>query len=278
MRIRITASELREKVRDEIADSIAIYRESRSEAEEDFEIPDGPPTEQEITDFICTNQLLDFDTVSFLTEYPLLGFDARIDSVRAEWLSDFLGKVREWAETNTWFGADLIDISKIIVPQPNESLIWSPPQSIRPSWIENSPTALMLAADLLNKGKLLSELHWRDFEKLIASLLEEAGWDVELTQGSKDGGIDVIAQMNDPIIGEIKALWQAKKYHPNNKVKLSQVRELSAIRDDKKATKAIIVTTSQLTSGAIEWIRRDEYRLDYKEKDDIEKWVLDSIS
>ena len=52
---------------------------------------------------------------------------------------------------------------------------------------------------------------------------------------------------------------------------------LSAIRDSQKATKGVIVTTSHLTRGAIDWIRTDEFRLEYQEREDIERWVLNSL-
>ena len=55
------------------------------------------------------------------------------------------------------------------------------------------------------------------------------------------------------------------------------MRELSAIRDYQKATKGMIVTTSSLSKGALNWIRRDEYRLRYKDKNDIENWVLGTL-
>jgi restriction system protein len=129
----------------------------------------------------------------------------------------------------------------------------------------------------VKQGKLLSEINWRDFEKLVAQLLEKSGWKMELTQGSKGGGIDVVAAMEDSEVGLIKSLWQTKKFHPSNKVQINVVRELSAIRDDQKATKGMIVTTSSLSKGALNWIRRDEYRLRYKDKNDIENWVLGTI-
>ncbi len=278
MRIRITASELRDIVSEEIAKTIDGHRASRDFSESDYLNPDGDPTDQEITDFIRTNQLLDIETIEFLTEPDFLGFEARTDSVRAEWLEEFRSNVSGWSETETWLGADLINVVQMILPEPNESSIWRPESGIiRPNWIEYSPTALMLAADLLKNGRLLSELHWREFEKLIATLLEQSGWNVVLTRGSKDGGVDVVATKDNAVLGKIKSLWQAKKYGPGNKVELRDVRDLSAVRDDQKATKAIIVTTSHLTKGAIEWIRRDEFRLYYREKADVEKWVLDSL-
>ena len=116
-----------------------------------------------------------------------------------------------------------------------------------------------------------------EFSRLVAQLLEKSGWKMELTQGSKGGGIDVVAAMEDSEAGLIKSLRQPKKFHPSNKVQINVVRELSAIRDDQKATKGMIVTTSSLSKGARNWIRRDEYRLRYKDKNDIENWVLGTI-
>ena len=278
MRIRITAAELRDIVGEEISNTIEGHRASRDFDKTDYQKPVGAPTEQEITDFIRTNQLLDIETIEFLTEPDFLGFEARTDSVRAEWLEEFRSNVIDWSETETWLGADLVDVVQLVLPEPTESNIWRPQSGIiQPNWVDKSPTALMLAADLLKNGRLLSELHWREFEKLIATLLEQSGWNVELTRGSKDGGIDVVAIKDDPALGKIKSLWQAKKYRLGNKVELRDVRDLSAVRDEQKATKAVIVTTSHLTKGAIDWIRRDEFCLEYREKADIEKWVLDSL-
>ncbi len=278
MRIRLTAAELREIVPEQITISIDSHRASRSVIEADYRTPSGPPTEQEVTDFINSNQLLDNETIEFLTNPGFLDFEVRINSYRAEWFVEFRSNVIDWTETETWLGADMIEVQELIKPEPAMTKIWYPTSSkTQPNWIEKSPTALMITADLLKSDRLLSELNWREFKKFIVTLLEKAGWLVELTKDTKDGGVDVIATTKDPNVGLIKSLWQAKKYHPKNKVQLRQVRELSAIRGDQKATKAIIVTTSYLTRGAIDWIRRDEFRLDYKDKNDMEKWVLDLI-
>lgn len=279
MRLRLSATYLRDIVQKEISSTIEGHRASREIVEPNYyQSPSGEPTDQEVTDFIRTNQLLDFDTIEFLTQPSLLGFEARLVSVRVEWFEEFRENIRNWAETETWLGADMLDIEMIVNPEPANSLIWRPSLTgTKPSWIEKSPSALMIAADLLKHGRLLSELSWRDFEKLIAELLEQSGWEIELTHGSKDGGIDVVAIMENSDLGLIRSLWQAKKYPPSNKVQISIVRELSAIRDNQKATKGMIVTTSSLTRGALNWIKQDEYRLGYKDKNDIENWVFDSI-
>ena len=57
-------------------------------------------------------------------------------------------------------------------------------------------------------------------------------------------------------------------------VRLSHVRELSAVRESFDATKGIIVTTSRLTREAIEWIRRDACKLSFKDNQKLIEWIL----
>jgi len=43
----------------------------------------------------------------------------------------------------------------------------------------------------------LDNLSWREFEKLIAELLEADGYSIKLMAGTKDGGVDVVAEKLD---------------------------------------------------------------------------------
>jgi len=140
-------------------------------------------------------------------------------------------------------------------------------------FVEGFPNHILMAEDLLRNGHLLSQMHWRDFEKLIAELLEFNGWNVTLLNETKDGSIDVFAELNDNLLGPIKAIWQAKKYSPENKVQLHQLRELSGTLQNSKATKAIMVTTSSFTKGALNWVQNDKYRLEAKDGKYVEKWL-----
>ena len=94
-----------------------------------------------------------------------------------------------------------------------------------------------------------------------------------MTRPSKDGGIDLYASRVDASVGSVKTLWQAKKYGEQKKVRLSDVRELSGVLHKSGLTKGILVTTSHLTRGALEWVRQDIYRLDYKDKEQVEHWI-----
>lgn len=259
----VTAAYLRDMVADAIAPSIEIYRLSRlSSGEEDYTFPTGCPTDEKIDDFICHNALLDEEKVEQLIDPGLLGFYAKTASAKEEWLKEFQNHLQDWAKNQSW-----------LEYQPNETTLWTPTTSLVPAWLSTSPSCVILAADLLREGKLLSELKPREFEELIGTLLEAEGWRVKVTQASRDGGIDVVAIKSDETLGEIRSVWQAKKYRATNKVKLSDVRELSAVREDERATKGFMVTTSRLTRDAIEWVKRDIYRLGYKEHAHIKRWI-----
>lgn len=119
----------------------------------------------------------------------------------------------------------------------------------------------------------IDDMTWREFEKLIATLLEKDGYVVDLMQGSKDGGVDVIAVKDMGAAGYFKTLWQAKKKAQKNKVGISIVRELADTRQEFGASKGIIVTSSYLTRGALQRVDRDKYILGKVDRNDLEHWI-----
>ncbi len=119
----------------------------------------------------------------------------------------------------------------------------------------------------------LDGLSWREFEKLVAELLERDGYAVELMQGRRDGGVDVVAVKDLGPHGRFKALWQAKKLDLRNKVGISVVRELADTRMELGASKGIIVTSSYLTRGARERVERDRYLLGKVDRGDLDAWI-----
>lgn len=185
---------------------------------------------------------------------------------------DIADKIQDWPTGFEWINYLPLDINKVFGNKPQ---IWTP-NNIIPTWVSNNYSYIILAKKILNEGRSLTEMHWREFEKLIGNLLEYEGWKVEVTRGTKDGGIDVIAIKSIESIGLTKSIWQLKKYNSKNFVQVKDVRELSAIIDDYKATKGIVVTTSRLTRGAIEWVKKDLFRIDYKDKPQLEDWILKS--
>jgi len=277
MLIQTTAARLRQAIADGLSPTIGTHRASRREQDRDYEPPMGSPTDGEIDDFIASNPLLEPVMVEQLMSEGILGYAAKGVTLSASTYREFKEAVEGWAENETWLAADEPWLVPISPPQPHETALWLPETDLRPTWVDASPSALLLAAEILSSGRMLHELHWRDFELLVGELLEREGWSVFVTRGSRDGGIDIIAEKVDPIIGQLKALWQAKKYSPSRKVRLCEVRELSALRTTEMATKALVVTTSRLTRGALDWIRRDTFGLGYREGREVEEWVRKSL-
>ena len=185
---------------------------------------------------------------------------------------DIADKIKKYPKGFEWLNNLPVDKDKVFG---HHSKIWKPGDII-PSWLNCNPNYILLAKELLSHKRSITEFHWKEFEKLIGSLLENEGWKIELTRGTKDGGIDIIAIKQSETLGFIKTIWQAKKYNNNSVVQVKDVREMSALIDDLKATKGIVVTTNRLTRGAVDWIRKDLFRIDYKDQKQLEDWILRS--
>ena len=151
-----------------------------------------------------------------------------------------------------------------------QSILEAPPAELR---LARFSPSFSLLRRLQAGPTALDEISWRDFERLIASLLETDGYNVELMRGSKDGGVDVIAVKDLGPSGYFKTLWQAKKWALSNKVGLSVVRELADTRQELGASKGVIVTSSYLTRGALERIKRDKYLLGKVDRQDLDAWI-----
>lgn len=135
-----------------------------------------------------------------------------------------------------------------------------------------SPSIGLLKA-IADKKFDLNDLHWRQFEEMVAELLKLEGYKVELGPGSKDGGVDVCATKLLPGVGPILTVWQAKKLGRGNKVEVSTIRELADTREQFKASKGIVVTTSFLTQGALDRVTRDEHILGKVDNSDLLSWI-----
>jgi hypothetical protein len=154
---------------------------------------------------------------------------------------------------------------------------WTPAEglvSVSPLWSKTAPGSLLIADEFIRKGRPFHEMTFRQFEGLVGDLLQCEGWNVTVMRGTKDGGIDVLAELTDPTFGPIRSIWQAKKYDPlKSKVQLCHIRELAFVLDDNRATKAIAATTSYFTRGALDLINQQQFRLHSMDKDMVEAWA-----
>ena len=93
--------------------------------------------------------------------------------------------------------------------------------------------------------KWLQKLSPKEFEQYIAHLFKNLGYSVEITGGSYDGGIDVIATKNG-----INHYIQCKKYI-TSQVPVGAVRDFYGAMVDKGAqAKGFFITTNKFTLEA----------------------------
>lgn len=120
--------------------------------------------------------------------------------------------------------------------------------------------------------ELMRDVTPRQFEELVAELLERLGYKTELTPASKDGGFDMYAARKDGV-ATLLYLVECKRYVPPNKVGVEIVRQLHGTVSEKNATGGIVATTSLFTAGAKDFQRKIEYRMELHDYAGIQEWV-----
>ena len=104
---------------------------------------------------------------------------------------------------------------------------------------------------LAEHPKYLYNVKHRDFERLVAHLLETLGFDVKLTAPVRDGGHDIVAFNTDTLGLKTKYIVECKRYRPDCPVGVRLVRSLYAVKYIEQAQHAILATTSYFTRDAI---------------------------
>jgi HJR/Mrr/RecB family endonuclease len=116
------------------------------------------------------------------------------------------------------------------------------------------------------------KLHPRKYEELIAELLDDLGYDVQLTKATRDGGKDILAYFKTEI-GTYLTLVEAKRFGAHNKVGVELVRALYGTLADHSANSAMLVTTSSFSEDARVFQRRHPYELSLKDYTDVAGWI-----
>jgi restriction system protein len=96
------------------------------------------------------------------------------------------------------------------------------------------------------------------FETVIRDLFQAMGFDTYQTRPSRDGGVDCVAHYQKSVIGG-KYIIQAKKYV--NVVPVEAVRDLAGALDHERASKGILVTTSDFTRAGEEFAQNKPIEL-----------------
>lgn len=129
-----------------------------------------------------------------------------------------------------------------------------------------------LLAYLAHHPNRIHDLTSRQFEELVADILKDFGFDVELTRATRDGGKDILAYISNEVVSFLTFI-ECKKYSPEHKVGVDVIRQVYGVQRIYRAHKSIIVTTSSFTAPAISERNLIENEMDLKGYDDLKKWL-----
>lgn len=118
----------------------------------------------------------------------------------------------------------------------------------------------------------------RKFEEVIAQLLADFGYEIELTKQTRDSGIDIIAIRRDTGLKLTERyLVQCKRNAPKNKIGISVVHELLGVGIEEPHTGLIVVTTSTFTRPVLDLARKESVRwyLHLKDYASIQEWLFE---
>lgn len=110
----------------------------------------------------------------------------------------------------------------------------------------------------------IDEMPGHDFELVVATLLESHGWRVELTPGSGDLGVDLVAEKR----GE---RWAVQVKRQDAPVSRRAVSDAVAGRDHYHCTAAMVVTNNGFTRGAQELAASTECEL--VDRQELVEWI-----
>jgi len=112
----------------------------------------------------------------------------------------------------------------------------------------------------------------RKFEELVADILKDFGFDVELTSATRDGGFDIYAYMKTQI-GIFLTFVECKRWTPPNHVGIEVVQRLQGVQHTNNAHKSMIVTTSFFTQPAILESKKHENLMTLVDYNNLKNWL-----
>ena len=112
----------------------------------------------------------------------------------------------------------------------------------------------------------------RQFEELVASLLQTFDYTVRLGPRGRDGGIDVFAERVTDVGLEL-TLVQCKRYGAQKKVGEPLIKQFYNEVRDREATRGLYATTGLFTACALLYIDAKKYRLSGADGPRLREWI-----
>jgi transcriptional regulator with XRE-family HTH domain len=119
--------------------------------------------------------------------------------------------------------------------------------------------------------RLMRDMHWEDFEALVAQLFRRDGFEVVTTPSRGDRGVDMYAARRTGL-GSFLFVVECKRHVAP--IGPSFVRELAWVVEREQATGGVLATSSRFTPGAREEQRQNRFRMHLKDFTDMHAWLL----
>lgn len=193
------------------------------------------------------------------------------DSLRED-VEDILYLGRRAALNLGYFKSEFTQALAILEVETIE-LLYEAPKIVTPQLVVSVSDALLAA--VAKSPTMLYEISPRQFEEIVAELFRKEGFEVELTQATRDGGVDIIAISRRMNISQ-KMIVECKRYAPENKVGIAVVQRLLGVKNQVSANKAIVVTTSSFTKEAQRVAHARFWDLDLKAYSDVLGWLQEA--
>lgn len=125
---------------------------------------------------------------------------------------------------------------------------------------------------LQRNPRQLHEIHWRAFEELIAEILKGFGWEIQLTEPTKDGGYDLLGIQKD--VSGVSNTWiiECKRLAASRKVGIEVARSLYTVKNEMRVSGAMLATTSDFTAG-VRKFKASRYDFELMNYDAIVQWI-----
>jgi restriction system protein len=129
-----------------------------------------------------------------------------------------------------------------------------------------------MIAGLQKQPRDIFKLTPRQYEELVAELIQDMGYEVTLTKATRDGGKDILASIKTEC-GDFLCLVEAKHYREDRKIGVSLVRTLYGTLCDFQANSAMLVTTSSYSKDAHALQQKHKYQLSLRDYTDVAGWI-----
>jgi hypothetical protein len=120
----------------------------------------------------------------------------------------------------------------------------------------------------------VDRVHPRSFESIVAELLHDRGWTVELTQTTRDGGYDVLALRSDALGFTNTLVVECKLYDLRRPVGIAMVDRLMGVLSREHASAGLLVTNSRFSVDAWRaWESRIGRDLELLDRSELFDWL-----